>query len=104
MVRLHTKTFCEVVIATCPEMVMASIRAHDAQVTFRECLKTRVTVALGKAFIGQITGADVNKRLPGSLAAAVHTYSLGARFFRVHDVAETKQALSVVQSWKRDFQ
>ena len=52
MVRLHTKTFCEVVIATCPEMVMASIRAHDAQVTFRECLKTWVTVALGKAFIG----------------------------------------------------
>ncbi|MBM3482687.1 MAG: dihydropteroate synthase [Alphaproteobacteria bacterium] len=49
-----------------------------------------------KGFIGQITGARVPKdRLPGSLAIALHAVAQGADILRVHDVAETRQALSM---------
>ena len=36
---------------------------------------------------------DVDNRLPGSLSACVIAYMKGARIFRVHDVADTRQAL-----------
>lgn len=36
-----------------------------------------------------------DRRLPGSLAACLAAYSKGIRAFRVHDVAETAQALAV---------
>ena len=42
-------------------------------------------------------GAAVNDRLPGSLAAAIVATQNGASFLRVHDVASTRQALSVLQ-------
>lgn len=46
-----------------------------------------------------IAGLDRNvpadQRLAGSLAAAITGYQKGARVFRVHDVAETRQALAV---------
>jgi len=49
-----------------------------------------------KAFIGRLSGAAVPKeRLPGSLAAVLHTVAQGAHIVRVHDVAETAQALAV---------
>ncbi|MFQ3665686.1 MAG: dihydropteroate synthase [Sphingomonadaceae bacterium] len=48
-----------------------------------------------KALIGRISGAPVEKRLPGSLALAVHAASHGCAWVRVHDVAETAQALAV---------
>ena len=35
------------------------------------------------------------RRLPGSLAAALHAAGHGAAMLRVHDVAETVQALRV---------
>ena len=47
-----------------------------------------------KSFIGQITGAPVEERLPGSLAAAAIALQKGASIFRVHDVAATKQFLT----------
>lgn len=54
-----------------------------------------------KSFIGAISGEeDSNKRLPGSLAAAMRAVELGAQIVRVHDVAETKQALAVVQAFR----
>jgi dihydropteroate synthase len=46
-----------------------------------------------KSLIGQITGAPVDGRLPGSLALHVAALLSGARIFRVHDVAEHLQAL-----------
>ncbi len=50
-----------------------------------------------KSFIGQLTNAkDPNDRLGGSIATAVTAYMNGATYIRVHDVKETKQALSVV--------
>ncbi len=36
-----------------------------------------------------------DQRLPGSLATAVLAYTKGCRLFRVHDVAQTRQALEI---------
>jgi len=49
-----------------------------------------------KSFIGKITGEmDARKRLAGSLASVLAGVERGADILRVHDVAETRQALSV---------
>ena len=49
-----------------------------------------------KRFIGEITGvAESHQRVHGSVGAAVAAYDRGARIFRVHDVAATRQALDV---------
>jgi len=49
-----------------------------------------------KSFIAGITGAPVERRLPGSLAAAAIAFAAGAAAVRVHDVAETVQMLDVL--------
>ncbi len=48
-----------------------------------------------KRSLGEITGRDVDDRLPASLAAAVLAAEYGARLIRVHDVAATVDALKV---------
>jgi dihydropteroate synthase len=49
-----------------------------------------------KSFIAAIDeGAPADQRLGGSLAAVLAGMSQGVRLFRVHDVAETRQALQV---------
>jgi dihydropteroate synthase len=48
-----------------------------------------------KSFIGRLTGAGANDRLPGSLAAALLAVAQGVQILRVHDVAATRQALAV---------
>ena len=49
-----------------------------------------------KRFIGEITGiTEARLRVHGSVGAAVAAYERGARIFRVHDVAATRQALDV---------
>jgi dihydropteroate synthase len=48
-----------------------------------------------KSFVGAITGRPPEGRLAGSLGAACAAYRGGARIFRAHDVAETRDALSV---------
>ncbi len=51
-----------------------------------------------KSFIGKLTAAkSADQRLPGSLAAAVQAAAQGAQIVRVHDVAETRQALELWQ-------
>ncbi len=61
-----------------------------------------VPVLLGvsrKRFIGTISAeADAQKRLPGSLAVALAGVAQGMQMIRVHDVAETRQALSLWQA------
>jgi len=49
-----------------------------------------------KSFIAGVTGAPVEHRLPGSLAAAAIAFAAGAAAVRVHDVAETVQMLEVL--------
>ena len=44
---------------------------------------------------GALLGRDVEQRLVASTTAAVIDYQKGARFFRVHDVAENRDALNV---------
>lgn len=60
-------------------------------------LGVRVMIgASRKSFIEKLCpGAGVDGRLPGSLAAVLWARSRGASVFRVHDVAETVQALAV---------
>ena len=49
-----------------------------------------------KSFIGRLSaGEEPKARLPGSLAAGVHALGEGAHILRVHDVAETRQALAM---------
>ena len=54
---------------------------------------------IGVSRKGFVAGASGNeppdKRLPGSLAAALAAVSEGCQMLRVHDVAETRQALAV---------
>ncbi|MGI9422681.1 MAG: dihydropteroate synthase [Hyphomicrobiaceae bacterium] len=51
-----------------------------------------------KSFIGKLTAAkSADERLPGSLAAAVHAVGQGAQIIRVHDAAETRQAIQLWQ-------
>ncbi len=45
-----------------------------------------------KSFIGKVTGAAVEERLPGTLAAVAACVLAGAEFIRVHDVAAARQA------------
>ena len=55
-----------------------------------------------KRVIGALTGeADPVKRLGGSVGAAVWCAMCGASVVRVHDVRETKQALSVVGAFAK---
>ncbi|MAD60122.1 MAG: dihydropteroate synthase [Myxococcales bacterium] len=51
-----------------------------------------------KSFIGAIDGSSAVDRLPGSLSAIVEASRRGGNIFRVHDVAESKQALWVAES------
>lgn len=53
-----------------------------------------------KSFIGGLTGAEVGHRMPGSVGAAVAAALNGADMVRVHDVAETVQAMAVVNGMK----
>ncbi|HEU4383595.1 MAG TPA: dihydropteroate synthase [Anaeromyxobacteraceae bacterium] len=48
-----------------------------------------------KSFIGQVAGAPVGERLPGTLAAVAAAVLGGAAFLRVHDVAAARQAAAV---------
>lgn len=49
-----------------------------------------------KRFIGTISGVEeAQRRLPGSLAVALAGVAQGAQMIRVHDVPETRQALSL---------
>jgi dihydropteroate synthase len=50
-----------------------------------------------KNFIGAITGREVGDRLGGSIATNVLGLANGAEVLRVHDVAETIQALRVAE-------
>ena len=51
-----------------------------------------------KSVLGQVTGGNVEDRLPASLAAAVIAAMKGAKILRVHDVKATVDALKVVNT------
>lgn len=49
-----------------------------------------------KSFIGHLTGAQTDDRLPGSLAALAAAFRSGSSLVRVHDVAASVQFLEVL--------
>jgi len=51
-----------------------------------------------KSMLGEMTGRDTGDRMPASIAAAVIAVQAGADILRVHDVAETVEALKVTQA------
>jgi dihydropteroate synthase len=53
-----------------------------------------------KSFIGGIIDAEVDRRLPGTLAADTIALMRGASVLRVHDVAENRAALAVFLALK----
>jgi len=55
-----------------------------------------------KSMLGQITGKDVAQRLAGSLALATIAAMKGAAIIRVHDVAETVDAVKVALAVSSD--
>jgi dihydropteroate synthase len=55
-----------------------------------------------KSMLGAITGKPVGQRLAASVAAALLAVEAGAAFVRVHDVAETVDALAVWSALRAD--
>lgn len=53
-----------------------------------------------KSMFGKLLGRDVEDRLVASTSAVVIAYMKGVRFFRVHDVAETCDALKLCEAIK----
>ncbi len=58
-----------------------------------------LSAASRKSFIGAVTGVEsASERVAGSVAISVAHFRLGVRLFRVHDVAEHRQALAVAKA------
>ena len=51
-----------------------------------------------KSFIGKLLGAELNERLPASLACATLAVAAGVPIIRTHDVAETVQAVRLTEA------
>jgi dihydropteroate synthase len=51
-----------------------------------------------KRFIGELTGAEAEHRLAGTLAAVVKCVQAGVAIVRVHDVAASKQAITIAEA------
>ena len=88
-------------IAVDPGLGFGKADLHNAQIMdhlamFHGLGCPLVVGASRKGFIGRMSrGESAKDRLPGSLAAALYAVGQGAQILRVHDVAETRQALSV---------
>jgi dihydropteroate synthase len=55
-----------------------------------------------KQFVGELSGVrEASARVHGSVGAAIAAFERGARIFRVHDVAATRQALNVADAVRR---
>jgi dihydropteroate synthase len=54
-----------------------------------------------KSFLGKITGREADARVPGTIATNVLALARGATIFRVHDVADARDALDVAAATLR---
>jgi dihydropteroate synthase len=64
----------------------------------RELGRPLVVGTSRKSFIGKVDGSDVEDRIGGSISSSVLAAAEGADVLRVHDVAETRQALRVANA------
>jgi len=71
-----------------------------ARLTLLHTLGCGILIGLSrKSTIGRVAGGiPVEARLPGSLAGALQAVRQGVQIVRVHDVAETKQAIVLWQA------
>jgi dihydropteroate synthase len=81
---------------------------HSLEVTRRlaELTATGWPVLLSashKDFVGETLGAGIEERLAGTLATTAVAAWQGARVFRAHNVAETRQALDMVAAIQGDL-
>ena len=51
-----------------------------------------------KSFLGRLTGREAHERLGGTIASNVIALANGADVFRVHDVREVREALTVAEA------
>jgi dihydropteroate synthase len=54
-----------------------------------------------KRFIGELTNAIADDRIPGTIAAVVKCVQAGVDIVRVHDVAACKQAITIAEAIER---
>ncbi len=87
-----------------PGIGFGKTMAHNLRLLSRISLfhSLGCSVLLGasrKRFIGTIGNVDIaTERMPGSLAVALEAIAQGVQILRVHDVAETRQAVSLWQA------
>ncbi|MGH8675660.1 MAG: dihydropteroate synthase [Burkholderiales bacterium] len=86
-----------------PGFGFGKTRAHNLELLRRleELAALGVPIVAGlsrKSTLGAITGKPVEDRLAASIAAALLAAQRGANILRVHDVAETRDALAVWQA------
>jgi dihydropteroate synthase len=51
-----------------------------------------------KSFLGKLSGREANERLGGTIASNVIALANGAEIFRVHDVGEVREALTIAEA------
>jgi dihydropteroate synthase len=76
---------------------------HNLQLlaNLRSFTKLQRPLLLGvsrKSFIGNLLGANVDERLPASLACASLAVEAGVQVIRTHDVAQTIQAVRMSEA------
>ena len=88
-------------IAVDPGIGFGKTLEHNLEIlanidTYHELNCALVIGVSRKSLIGQLTNIKVpSDRMPGSIAAALAARARGVQIFRVHDVAETRQAFEV---------
>lgn len=88
-------------IAVDPGFGFGKTQEHNLRILceLREFAGLKLPVLVGlsrKSFIGQLSGAPAEKRLPGSLGAAAVAIQQGAHILRVHDVAAHRQLAAII--------
>lgn len=71
---------------------------HNKELLNQLKLLANTAILIGvsrKRIIGELTGKEVEQRVSGSIAAALYGITNGAHIVRVHDVAQTVDALKV---------
>jgi dihydropteroate synthase len=86
-----------------PGFGFGKTHAHNVELlaNLRQLHELELPVLIGlsrKSTLGELTGRDVDGRLPGSISAAVVAVMKGAQIIRAHDVRETVDALKVVNA------
>jgi dihydropteroate synthase len=92
-------------IAVDPGIGFGKSVEHNLQLLARleefQALGCAVVVGVSrKSFIGKVLGRESQERLWGSIGAAAWAVSQGANIVRVHDVAETVDAVRMIEAIK----